>query len=195
MSLKDFYFCSWKCIFICCCSMTNTVISLVAHKLHPIHMNYQEKVTTRPRSSKSVHRANSQTISSYSVRFSTDILFSSLASFAFCPLVIFVVFCLFLKSKAYILIHIRLCWQVSDKNVFTQTISGNKTTFFLAWGISFNIIFLTILLHKFTFLLASISVKALSMEIDLSVFWYFQYLLFDNARFPVRKKVDNKFPV
>ena len=40
-----------------------------------------------------VHRANSQTIPSYPVKFSTDILFSSLVFLAFCPHVFFV-FCL-----------------------------------------------------------------------------------------------------
>ena len=83
--------------------------------------------------------------------FSGDILFSSLAFFAFfvflfaflaclysclffllvCILVCF--FCLFvcfLKLKIYILIHIRLCGRVSDKKIFIRLISGNKTTFF-----------------------------------------------------------------
>ena len=68
------------------CSFTNTVLSLVAQKLHKIHMNNQEKVTTRSSKLK-VHRANLQTISWYPVRFSTDIPFSFLVSFAFCLLV------------------------------------------------------------------------------------------------------------
>ena len=72
-------------------------------------MNNQEKFTIRSSKLK-VHRAYSQTISSYLVRFSTNFLISSLVSFAF-----------FLKLKIYILIHTELC---------TRVISGNKTTFF-----------------------------------------------------------------
>ena len=60
--------------FICCCSITNTVISLVAQKLHQIHMKKQVKFTTRWNKLE-VRRANSQTILSYPVRFSTDIIF------------------------------------------------------------------------------------------------------------------------
>ena len=76
-------------------------------------------------SSKTVHRANLQPISPYPVRFTADILFSSLLSFTF-----FVVFSLFLKLKIYILRHIRLCGRVSERKVFTRPISGNKATFF-----------------------------------------------------------------
>ena len=98
-------------------------------------MNNQEKFTTRASTLK-VHRSNSQTISSYPVGFSTDFPFSFLLSFAFC-LVLFPFFCFFefavfiLKLKIFILIHIRLCGQVSDKKIFTQPISGNKNDFFL----------------------------------------------------------------
>ena len=35
----------------------------------------------------------------------------------------------FLNLKIYILIHIRLCGKVSDKNFFTRPISGNNTIF------------------------------------------------------------------
>ena len=38
--------------------------------------------------------------------------------------------CCFLKLKIYIPIHVRLSWRVNDKNLFTRSISGNKTTFF-----------------------------------------------------------------
>ena len=107
-----------KVYFICCCSITNTVISLVTHnKLK-------------------VHRANSQTISSHPFRFSTDIFFSSFAFSCFVFLVcLFGVFLgffslFFLKSKIYIMIHIRLCGRVSARKIFTRPISGNKTTFF-----------------------------------------------------------------
>ena len=71
-----------------------------------------------------VHRANSQTIPSYSVTFSTDILFSSLVCFTFSIVVVFLL-------KIYILIHIRPCGRVSDIKNFTRPISGNKTTFLL----------------------------------------------------------------
>ena len=111
-------------------------------------MNKQEKFTTRSKKLK-VHRANSKTISSYPVRFSTDILFSSLVSFTFCLLVLFcflficflfvLFFCFFfklMKLKKYILIQIRLCGRVSDKKIFTRPISGNKTTFF---GLSYEL--------------------------------------------------------
>ena len=132
-----FYFCCWKCVLHMRCSATVTVItviSLVAHKLPWIHMNNQEKIT-RWLSKLKVRRANSQTISSYAVRFFTYILFFSLHSFAF--FVFLFVFCLlvcllFLKLKRYILIHIRLCGWVSDIKIFIRPISGNKTTF-LAW--------------------------------------------------------------
>ena len=105
-----FYFCSWKWLyFICSCSIINTVISLVAHKLYQILINNQEKFMTRSSKLK-VHKANSHSISSYPIKFFTDILFSSLVSFAFC----FLVFYFLKKLKIYIMIHIRLCGQVSD---------------------------------------------------------------------------------
>ena len=50
-----------------------TVISPVAHKPHYIHMNNQEKLMTRSSILK-VHSANSQLISPYPVRFSTDVI-------------------------------------------------------------------------------------------------------------------------
>ena len=65
-------------------------------------------------------------------RFSGNILFSSLLSFAFNVFLFFYVFCLFVcfsKLKKYILIHTRLCGRVSEKKVFTRSVSGNKTTF------------------------------------------------------------------
>ena len=48
----------------------------------------------------------------------------------FCILAFFGLFVCFLKLNLYILIQIRLYGRVSDKNFFTQPISGNKTTFF-----------------------------------------------------------------
>ena len=73
-------------------------------------MNNHEKFTTRLSKLK-LHRANSQTISSYPVRFSTDVLFSS----------VFLLFCLFfavffLIKKIYILIHFWLCGWASEKH-------------------------------------------------------------------------------
>ena len=35
------------------------------------------------------------------------------------------------------MIHIRLIGLVSDKKLFTRSISGNKTTFFLGWELLF----------------------------------------------------------
>ena len=109
----------------CCWSITNTLISLVAHKLHQIHMNNQDKITTRWSKIK-VHRANSLTKSSYLVRFSADI-FSPLVSFAYflscfffylISCLVFVLsyffdFLFFLNKNIYILIHIQLCGWVS----------------------------------------------------------------------------------
>ena len=70
--------------------------------------------------------------SSYPLNFPTDILFSFLVSFAFCVLVFFVFFLLFLKKiKIYILIY------ASDKKKFTRSISENKITFF--WPKDFNL--------------------------------------------------------
>ena len=96
-------------------------------------MKNQEKLPTGSSKLK-VHRANSQTISSYPVRFSTDIFFISFFCF-FCLvgggvffLLFFFVF--FFKLKIYNPIHIGLCGRVSDKNLFTRPFSGNKTTFF-----------------------------------------------------------------
>ena len=64
-------------------------------------------------------------------RFSGDILFSSLVSlFSFILVFLCLFICCFLKLKIYILIHIRLSGRVNDKNLFTRSISGNKTTFF-----------------------------------------------------------------
>ena len=49
--------------------------------------------------------------------------------FGFLYMLVFLVVC-FLKLKIYILMHIQLCGWVSDKNIFTRPICGNKTTFF-----------------------------------------------------------------
>ena len=49
MSLYDFsfIFVFGSGYFICCYNITITVISLVVHKLHEIHMNSWEKFTTQ----------------------------------------------------------------------------------------------------------------------------------------------------
>ena len=104
-------------------------------------MNNQEKFMTRSWRLK-VHRANSQTML-YHVRFSTDTvhnnsIFFLLSFFRFFSFSLFfsIFFCFLfvcisaLKQKVYILIHIRLCMQVSDEMNFNQPISGNKITFF-----------------------------------------------------------------
>ena len=94
----------------CCCSITNTVTSLVPHKLHQIHMNNQQKFMTWSSKLK-VHRENSQTMLSYPYGLSTNILFSSLASFGICLLV----FLCFL-----------FCGRVSEKQIFSRLTSGNN---------------------------------------------------------------------
>ena len=62
----------------------------------------------------------------YPVRFSTYIIFSSLVSFAFCLLVFFLFFIVFFTLEICILIHMRLCGRVSDKEILNRPI--------LAWG-------------------------------------------------------------
>ena len=47
-------------------------------------------------------------------------------------LLFFCLFVCFLKLKIYILIQIRLYGRVSDKKIFTRSISGNKTNFFFS---------------------------------------------------------------
>ena len=63
-------------------------------------------------------------------RFSGDILFLSLLSFAFSYSCFCFLLVCSLKSKIYMLLQIRLCGQVIDKKFFIRPISGNKTTFF-----------------------------------------------------------------
>ena len=67
-------------------------------------------------------------------RFSGDIIFSFLVSFAFFVF-LFLFYCLcfcFLKLKIYIMIQMRRCGRLSYKKKFTRLISGNKNTPFLA---------------------------------------------------------------
>ena len=91
-----------------------------------------------------VHRTNLQTIRSYPERFSTDTvnnnnIFFLLFFFGFFYFSIFFSFFCFLlvckcvfcsKPKIHILIHIRLCERLSEKNNFTRLTSGNKTAYF-----------------------------------------------------------------
>ena len=67
-----------------------------------------------------VYRANSnsQTTSLYPIRFSINILFTSLVSFAFC----LCVNTFFLKQNIYILIHIQLWEWVSDKKLVYKVV-------------------------------------------------------------------------
>ena len=67
-----------------------------------------------------VHRASLQTISLYPVIYPTDMLFSSLVSFAFCLVIFGFVFS---KLKMYILIHIWLFGWVRGKKRLTWLIS------------------------------------------------------------------------
>ena len=124
----------------CCWSITNTLISLVAHKLHQIHMNNQDKITTRWSKIK-VHRANSLTKSSYLVRFSADI-FSPLVSFAyflscfFFYLISCLVFVLsyFFDFLFFLNKNIYIYWYTFNYAggwvIFHLPISVSKTTFF-----------------------------------------------------------------
>ena len=97
-------------------------------------MNYQDKFTTRSSKLK-VYRANSQTISSYPVKFSTDSLFffsffcSFFSFFFFCLLVLF--FCF--KSKIYILKQIRLCRLLRDKKFSPGRFPEKRLLFFSSY--------------------------------------------------------------
>ena len=98
-------------------------------------MNNQQKLTTRS-SKLRVHRANSQTISLYLVRFSTDNRYSLFFFNFFCFfLSFFVFFCFlfplffYLKKGIYVLIHIRLCGRVGDKKISPGRFSETKLLF------------------------------------------------------------------
>ena len=91
-------------------------------------MSNQDKFTTRSNKLK-VHRAKLQTISSYPVTFSVDILFSSLVSLLFClPVFLFLNYTI--THFFFFEMHIWLCGRVCDKKVFTRPISGNRINFF-----------------------------------------------------------------
>ena len=73
-------------------------------------------------------------------RFSGDILFSSLVSFAFFGSCFCLFACCFLKLKMYILIHIKLFGQVNNKKIFIWPISGTRLLFFWSEHISVSIV-------------------------------------------------------
>ena len=107
--------------FISCCSITNTVISLVAHKLHSIHMNHPEKFRTR--SCKLKVKSTQSKIANDVIVVSRQIFHRYLFSF-FCFLfhffgivvvVFFVFFIYFFKLNTYILMQIRPCGQLNEK--------------------------------------------------------------------------------
>ena len=87
-------------------------------------INNQEKFTTRSNKLK-LHRANSQAISPHPVRFSTDILFSSLVSFAF---LVFLFFWNWKHLFSYTFDYVG-GWVII---FFNWPISCNKSSFFLA---------------------------------------------------------------
>ena len=70
--------------------------------------------------------------------------------FRFFYIVVFCLFVWFLKIKIYILIHIRLCGQVSDKKNFTRSISGNKTLCFWPNKYFYHMIIIATLLLSLT---------------------------------------------
>ena len=118
MSLN--YFLSFLSLKVC---ISYVVVVQQILRFLSLHISYIKFIWTTRRNSRNklkVHRANSQTISSYPVRFSTDIVFSSLVSFVFCLLVIFG-FVLYIFDYAD-------GWAL--RKIFTGPISGNKTTFF-----------------------------------------------------------------
>ena len=110
-------------------------ISLIAPKWHQIHINNQEKLTTRSSKLK-VNRVNSQAISSYPLSFSTDILFFFFSFFCFLSSCFFVcLFFCFFKLKIHILIHIQPCGRVSVKN-FSHGWFPETRPLFLSLGLT-----------------------------------------------------------
>ena len=114
--------------FRCCCSITNA-------RFLSLHINYIKSIwitRTNLRLDRVNDRANSQTMSSYPVRFSADIIFllSSIVAFAFVFLFVWFFF-FFLKLKIYILTHIRLCvWMSYQKN---SPADFSKQDYFSFW--------------------------------------------------------------
>ena len=93
----SFYFCSWKCVIdMLLCSLTNIL---------PLHISYIKFIWTNRRNSrldrvsKEYTEQNRKWYCRIHLDFFTDILFSSLVSSAFCPLI----FCfLFSWNQKYI---------------------------------------------------------------------------------------------
>ena len=113
----------FECIYvICCCSLTDTVISLVAHKLHKFI-----SATRRNSRLEQVSEKYTEQIRKRYHRILLYFLFSPLFS---CACFLLAVLCTFFNLTRYILKHSRLCGRVSDRNFFTRPISGNKAKFF-----------------------------------------------------------------
>ena len=110
-------------------------------------MNNQEKFATRLSKFK-VHRVNSQMISSPSVRFSTDILFSSLVSSAFLSSLFVFLFSL-KELKIYILMHIQLCRTAVLLVIKTFSPSRFQKTRLLYFGLRFCFLWLLYTLQDF----------------------------------------------
>ena len=112
--------------FRCCCSITNA-------RFLSLYINYIKSIwTTRTnlRLDRVTDRANSQTMSSYPVRFSADILSSIFHScFCFCLLVWLNFFLFFFEIKnIYSDTHSTMRVDELSKK-FTRPISRNKTSF------------------------------------------------------------------
>ena len=129
--------------FRCCCSITNA-------RFLSLYINYIKSIwTTRTnlRLDRVTDRANSQTMSSYPVRFSADILSSIFHScFCFCLLVWLSVFFFFFEIKnIYSDTHSTMRVDELSKK-FTRPISPNKTTFLfgLIWIPKFGSLYLKI---------------------------------------------------
>ena len=110
-------------------------------------MNNQEKFVTRLSKFK-VHRVNSQMISSPSVRFSTDILFSSLVSSAFLSSLFVFLFSL-KELKIYILMHIQLCRTAVLLVIKNFSPSRFSETRLLYFGLRFCFLWLLYTLQDF----------------------------------------------
>ena len=128
--------------FRCCCSITNA-------RFLSLHINYIKSIwitRTNLRLDRVNDRANSQTMSSYPVRFSADIIFllSSIVAFAF--VFLFVCFFFFFEIKnIYSDTHSTMRVDELSKK-FTRPISPNKTTFLfgLIWIQKFGSLYLKI---------------------------------------------------
>ena len=129
--------------FRCCCSITNA-------RFLSLYINYIKSIwTTRTnlRLDRVTDRANSQTMSSYPVRFSADILFllSSIIAFAFVFLFVWVLFFFFEIKNIYSDTHSTMRVDELSKK-FTRPISRNKTSFLfgLIWIQKFGSLYLKI---------------------------------------------------